>query len=378
MTERVADHAAASAAFIVLADAEGARIPTYARLCRIIAADPQLHGLLLEAPTGQRLPVLVLAALHDLVLRRPDLPLAAWYPSVTGDEPSQRDPTDALIHAVRAHRDEIVEVIRTRRIQTNEVNRSCAWRLGLAAATDGDDRPLALVELGASAGLNLLLDRFSYRFDGEPPIDVGDPTSPVRLGTTRHPGGGADGWPALLEAPLPPIVARVGIDQRPVDPSDPDDARWLAACTWPEQTIRYERMSAAVALAGEDPSEIRRGDLVDDLPLLLEELPDGCHVVVLSSWVLVYLERRRRIELLDVLGSASTSILATGGRLSLLTFEAGNVLPWVGVPELGGDASADRRTATTLAHTEVSGDGTAVRALARCQAHMTWWEALTG
>ena len=77
MTERVATAEAAAAAFRTLADAEGAGIPMYARLCRSIADAPPLASLLLEAPPGQRLPVLLLAALHDVVLGDPEVALAA-------------------------------------------------------------------------------------------------------------------------------------------------------------------------------------------------------------------------------------------------------------------------------------------------------------
>lgn len=375
MAMRVPDPAAARQAFLTLAEAEGARIPTYARLCRVIAAHPELYELLLEAPTGERLPVLLLAALHDLVLRRPDLPLAAWYPSVTGRDPSPDPPDGALLDAVRTHRDELLSVLRDRQVQTNEVNRACAWWWGLSQLTREDRRPLHLLEVGASAGLNLLLDAYAYRFDAPGgrvgQLVAGDATSPVRLGTTVR-GDLPDG----LGAPLPPVAGRVGLDRRPVDPADPEDRRWLAACTWPEQRVRYERMESALALAATRRPRVVKGDLVDDLERLVGEATPGSHVVVLSSWVLVYAERDRRAAFGGVLAEAAAHARRGGGRLSLLTLEDGKVLPWMDPPPLAGGSDADHVHASILAVTAFDHGEPEATPLARCQAHLTWCEPL--
>jgi hypothetical protein len=375
MNDRVADAAAAHDAFITLAEAEGSRIPTYARFCRIIARHPDLHGLLLEAPIGQRLPVLVLAALHDVVLRHPDCPLAPWYPSVTGTDPSREDPEAALVETCRSHRDEIVGLIRTRQVQTNEVNRSCAWWWGASQLCSGDDRPLFVVEVGASAGLNLRFEEYSYRFDDEQDAaDVGRRGSPVRLGTTVVHAAGGSRTP--VRPRLPPVVGRVGIDRNPLDPTDAEDRRWLAACVWPEQRLRYERMSAALSVAASAPPRVVRGDLVDDLGTVLAEAPDDSHVVVLASWVLVYLERDRRSGFASTLAAASVPMAGRGTRVSLLTLEADHVLPWMERPHLEPDASADRRHASILAATDFGAGRPVATPLARCQAHLVWLEPL--
>lgn len=401
MAERVATPADAAAAFRTFAAAEGGRIPTYARICRIVAADPDLHGLLLEAPTGQRLPVLLLAALHDVVLGDPPCALAPWYPSVSGVEPSAEDPEPALRVTIDAHRGRILELLRTRQVQTNEVNRCCAWWMALARLTYDDPRPIHLVEIGASAGLNLLLDRFSYRFTSRDELtpgghlDAGRAGSPVRLGVeVLASGQGAaqgsadqqdsDQWSAVSEDWSSdrwrfdtPIVSRVGLDQRPLDVTDPADVRWLEACVWPEQRVRFDRLTAALAMAVEDPPRVVAGDLVDDLAPLLEAAPDGTHVVVLSSWVLAYVPRARRDDLLELLGDAAAQLAARGCRLSLVTLEADSILSWVTPASLPPDASADERFASILAVTAfLAGGPPRARAIARCQAHLVWAELL--
>lgn len=372
MVERVPDAAAAAAAFRTLADAEASRVPTYARICRVIAERPELHGLLLEAPTGQRLPVLLLAAIHDVVLRDPTVPVAPWYPSVTQAPPSDDDPTDALVATVGAHRDEIVDLLRTRLVQTNEVNRCVAWRLALGELCVGDPRPLALVEVGASAGLNLELDHYLIELHhDDASTSTGAPDSTVRLATELRTGA----WPSASAA-LPSVVDRVGLDLHPLDVADPDDARWLAACIWPEQRDRFDRLAAAIALARDDPPRLVRGDMVDDIDGLVAATPNGAHVVVLASWALTYVERTRRVEFAERLAAAAAGVRARGGRLSLATLDAAHVLPWVQAPPIDESADADHRHASLLTVAEVTADGIDATPIAWTQAHLAWAERI--
>ena len=138
-----------------------AHLPLYHRISAAAARDDEVAALLLAARPGQARPVLLLAALHDLVLRHPDLPAARWYASVVGRETLPTgDPWPEVRTTVLDHRDELTDVIATRTTQTNEVNRTVYLTAGLTRAAAGlPDTPLALVELGASAVLLLALDR---------------------------------------------------------------------------------------------------------------------------------------------------------------------------------------------------------------------------
>ena len=373
------DAAEVRQSFEDLAAAEGDRIPVYASLSRAIARHPELHGLLLEAPVGQRLPVLLLAALHDVVLRHPDAPVAPWYPTVTPPPPSG-EPDEALLATVERHRDELLHLLRHRQVQTNEVNRCVAWWIGLrhlAVSTPG--LPVVLVELGASAGLNLRPDDYAYRFEvrGGATVQVGRADSAVRLGTEVRTGP----WPEL-DGPLPTIAGRVGLDRRPVDVSDEDDARWLRACVWPEQPVRQERLAAALEAAAGDPPELVEGDLVVDLPELLDRCrrtqPGPVHLVLLSSWVLAYVARADRSRLHETLIEHAGR---HDGAVSLLTLESDRVVPWAPPPPLPPDAGADEQHASILTATEYGPDrpgGATATAIARCQAHLVWVDRLHG
>jgi len=190
---------------------------------------------------------------------------------------------------VKRHGGEIGDVMRSRRTQTNEVGR-CA--VVLPALPSG---PLALVEVGASAGLCLLLDQFCYDF-GSTRLGVAGSRVQVRC---------ALAGPTPLPSAVPTIVWRHGLDVRPVDVRDENAVRWLLACVWPDHHERRQRLAAAIELARAQPPPVRAGDLVDDLPALLAEVPEDARLVVVHSAALTYVSPDRREAFADVLASAS-------------------------------------------------------------------------
>jgi hypothetical protein len=176
--------------------------------------------------------------------------------------------------------------MRARRTQTNEPAR-CATLLPALAQLPP---PLALIEAGASAGLTLLFDRYSYDYGGHR-IAGTDPLAP-----TLHcqPRG-----PVPLPARVPEISWRAGLDLNPLDVTRDDDVRWLSCLVWPGEGDREQRLAVAVAAARRDPPVVHRGDLLTDLPALAAQAPTGATLVVYHSAVLAYLapaDRRRFAE----------------------------------------------------------------------------------
>jgi hypothetical protein len=139
--------------------------------------------------------------------------------------------------------------------------------------------------VGASAGLTLLPDRYSYDNAGRTLISS-DPAAPV---LRCHPRG-----PVPLPAELPHVVWRAGIDLNPLDVTDADDVDWLRCLIWPDEPDRAERLDAALAVARRDPPRIVRGDLVDDLASLAARAPAHATLVVFHSAVLSYVSPSRR------------------------------------------------------------------------------------
>jgi hypothetical protein len=199
----------------------------------------------IPVPPGSVPQLRLLGALHYLVLSGQAPTLAAFYPSAGGDRPP-----DGAWPAAQSAIDEHFDQIRARlhrTVQTNEPGRSAVLFAGLLWLADRHRRPIRLLEIGASAGLNLLADRYAYQVSDHV---LGDPTSPLRF---------VDPW-----APPPPIdldaaaaglrlTARAGCDPAPLDPTDKDDQITLLSYIWPDELHRIERMRAALSVAAADP-----------------------------------------------------------------------------------------------------------------------------
>ncbi|MCV2888638.1 DUF2332 domain-containing protein [Ruegeria aquimaris] len=168
----------------------------------------------------------------------------------------------------------IAAVMRARRTQTNEPGR-CACLLPLLARLDG---PLALIEVGASAGLCLLPDLYGYDWGParlDPPGGARAPVFPCRVNDR-----------APLPGQHPEIVWRAGLDLSPPDLGDAGDVAWLEALVWPEQSERLARLRQAVAVARQAPPPVVAGDLTRDLAALIA--PVDARLVVMHSAVLTY------------------------------------------------------------------------------------------
>jgi hypothetical protein len=276
----------------------GTRAPLYARLSPAIAADDDILALLDDAPDEQRLPVLLFAAVHLLVLEGHCGELSRHYANLDTGPPADADPIPAFRHAALEHADRIRLLVATRRTQTNEIGR-CALYLPALRAVEEEVGPTALVDVGASAWLNLLLEHYGYdygqhgRIPGRSPIVL-----PCSLLGPPH---------TEVRAPdrVPRIAAAVGLDVSPINVHDDDAVRWLMACVWPDMTERYARLVDAIALARERPPRVVAGDAVSGVAGLVESSRAHGHPVVLTSWVLNYLPLRRQqdfVAALDRLG----------------------------------------------------------------------------
>jgi hypothetical protein len=238
-----------------------------------VAADGEVLAVLAELPESKRQPNLLLAAARH-VCGTPD----GW--------PQFR-------RWFLERRDEVVAVLLARRTQTNEPAR-CATLLPLLAALP---QPLALLEVGAAAGLCLLPDRYAYDYGGHrvPPARLVAATAPTfacrASRSTPLPDRGVD------------VVWRAGLDLEPIDVRDPDQVAWLEALVWPGEGDRLELLRAAVAVARADPPPLTRGDLRHDLPALAARAPRHATLVVFHTAVLAYVpDRGDRVAFAETVG----------------------------------------------------------------------------
>lgn len=183
------------------------------------------------------------------------------------------------------HWTEVREVALTHATQTNEAAR-CALLLPVLGSIDG---PIALLEVGASAGLCLYPDRYSYRYTGHRQLDPVDGASSVVLECTLR-----GDTPVPVPDALPDVVWRAGIDLHPLDVRAPADVDWLDALVWPEHDDRRARLRAAAEIAARTPPLLVSGDLNEQLAALAASAPSDATLVVFHTAVLMYLDEAGR------------------------------------------------------------------------------------
>jgi hypothetical protein len=354
---------------------------TYDAISRFAADDPDLLALIAEAPLAQRRPNLLLAAVHYLLLGGARHPLAAHYDTVRSvlggaDDPEapRNDVTVDFKDFCLAHRTALLDLIAVRSTQTNEVGRCAALlpALSVVAATYPPGQPLSLLDLGSSAGLNLLFDSYAYRYrqrsDGTV-LEAGQMPSLVDLECVVR--GELTDLPDLA---LPAIAERAGIDALPIDPTSEDGARWLLACLWPDNLTRFERLRGALAIAGttSHPPVIHRGDIVDDLPAVVANMASDVPLVVFHSWVAAYLTPQRQEELVE-----TVRMLSRSRPLHHVYMETPMETPGLPSPP-SPSAQPTSGLATALVHLDA--DGSAPTRLADVHHHgkwLQWWATPT-
>ena len=291
----------------------------YAEWSTAIADDPELIRRIDEWPHNKRQPLLMLAAARFLGAR-------------IGPYAGFRDFLDT-------HWDGVSRIVLSRSTQTNEAGRCAALLPSLARIAAAEGRPLALIEVGASAGLTLYPDRYGYEFD--------DGSGAV---TRLLPAGAAPGtYPVLrcatagpvpLPAALPAVVWRAGIDLNSLDIRDPDDVAWLEALIWPEQDFRRERLRQAIAVARTDPPLLVAGDLNEQLVSLAQQAPPETALVVFHSAVMAYLDAAGRERFRDAIALLAADRgchwISNEGHTVILQADGSSVVPEMDEARLRG------------------------------------------
>lgn len=248
------------------------RSELYAEWAAGIATDPAVAATLARIPATHRQPPLVFAVTR--MLGAPEASFRRWAAWLA------------------SHDDEVVAEASRRSLQTNEPLR-CAALVPALATVPG---PIALLEVGASAGLCLYPDRYSYRFSNGVDLDPVDGPSAVVLDCE------VSGDPPLR---LPEVVWRVGVDLAPLDAASEADRRFLTSLVWPGEHGRKERIEAALDVVAADPPLLVAGDATD--PALLEHIaglaPPGATLVVTTPGVLPHIPHAGRERLLEALAA---------------------------------------------------------------------------
>lgn len=255
--------------------------PLYQTLARAVAKDREILVLAARASPGPPRPNMLFAAVRLVLLSAArDEALARFYPDLTDQPASARRAAPVFRDFCRRHHAALAEILRTRVVSTNEPARSaCLLPAFALAARRHPEAPLHLIEIGVSAGLNLVWDR--YAFDYGPSGRVGDAAAGLHLRCAPH---GRRGPP--VPAALPAVASRLGIDKHPLRADDAADALWLRALIWPEQAGRAERLSRALAIVRADPPPIVADDAMALLPRVMPGIARNGTVCLYHSFTL--------------------------------------------------------------------------------------------
>ncbi|GAA1686655.1 DUF2332 domain-containing protein [Microcella alkalica] len=232
------------------------RSPIYAAWSEAIALDDELVALIDTLPVADREPLLVLTAARFTGLS-PRGDVRTW---------------------LEGEWDAVAAVARLRSARSDDLRRTGT----LVAALQGIAGPIALLEVGASAGLGLLADRYSHVFagpEGERRLDPVDGPSILELRCELGRG-------VPLPARMPDIVWRAGLDRSPLRLDRADDERWLRTLVWPEERTSAAQLDAAIGIAREHPPHLVAADAVDGVAALAAHAPPDATLVVWSPFLL--------------------------------------------------------------------------------------------
>jgi hypothetical protein len=319
--------------------------PLYAHLLERAADDAAAGGpvqRLLEpfdAPNlrADALALRLMAAVHRLVLTGDAPRLAAHYPSAGGTK-AQDGAWDAFGDLVADRVERLRELV-AMPCQTNEVGRCAPLAFGFFELASSYRLPLRLLEVGASAGLNLRFDRYRYGGGG---AAWGPPESPVDLtGLWRE-------APPHLPRDLA-VVERKGCDRRLIDLTTADGRLQLESSLWADQTTRLRRLRGAFEVAAREPATVEQASVDAWLPRMLGERSHGVATVVYHAIVYEYFSdavRRAFHEALDHAGAGATP----DAPLAWLRFEATPATRGYAATLTTWPGGAERVVATAGAH----------------------------
>lgn len=274
-------------------ECKGGRSELYYAMAMRIAEDKELLSLAANRRERQPIPNLFFAAIHYLLLQDQEHELATYYPSINRHAVEQ--PPFALFKAFcLEHSTAIKTIMGSRIVQTNALNRT-AYLMPIFSALFPAGEPINLIDIGASAGLNLHLDNYKYHYNGEYRIGTG----PVHIETEIRTGQ------------LPPfqqmvkINRKIGIDQNPLDVKEVDNAHWLKALIWADQRERFNRIAAAVSLAQQSDLELIKAKNITDFRDVILAQDTKTPLVVYHTHVLYQFTPEERMafrEMLDQVG----------------------------------------------------------------------------
>ena len=250
----------------------------YEYLSKQIAMDNSLLKIASNAREGQPAPNLLFGAVHYLLLKGREHPLKDYYPSIVGTPKTYKDSFPVFKDFCLNYQKEIEVILKMKLVQTNEVRRCSYLYPAFCIIYELAKKPLALIEIGTSAGLQLYWDKYSYSYGKDDLYGNVDSELPI---TAEIKGAN---MPFLLKT-APPVTSRIGFDLQTIDTHDEEEELWLKSLIWPEHNERLFLFDKALHYRKEASLNIINGDGVSLLPQYVEAIPEDSVICIFHTHV---------------------------------------------------------------------------------------------
>ena len=285
--------------FQTFAQAEAATSsPLYEFLSYKIADDEELLEVIRYIPKTQPKPNLFFAAVHYLLMQVED-PLRNYYPSLTANPLPFHESYPLFKSFALKYQQQLKQIFQQKLVQTNEVRRSAYLYPLIASIYEREQKPLALIEIGSSAGLLLALDYYNYCYNNDLRINLHERPFTIQSVNNGNP------LPTTI-INKPEIKERIGIDLNVVDLQNPEEYRWMQALIWPEHQERRQQFIEAKAINDTVEKVMLEGDAIQLLPKAIQRINKDHQIVIFHTHVANQLPKDVKELLIDVLKKEST------------------------------------------------------------------------
>lgn len=267
--------------------------PLYEHLSLMVAADKDILVLASHAREEQPVPNLLFGAVHYLLLKGRKHDLKHFYQSMVKRPRNFEESYPYFKDFCEKYKDQIQFILKSKLVQTNEVRRCSYLFPTFTYIYSISQKPLALIEIGTSAGLQLLWDQYTYSYGTNDDI-YGDENSEVHISSEiigeKRPH---------LDGGIPPVISRIGIDLNTMDLTDDEDYLWLNALIWPEHQERRDLFQKAAEYVKAASLTLIEGDGVELLSSLTKEISNNYCICVFHTHVANQMSQEVKAKLLQ-------------------------------------------------------------------------------
>ncbi|MFF2175641.1 DUF2332 domain-containing protein [Lysinibacillus sp. NPDC058147] len=271
--------------------------PLYEHLANKIAADEEVLKIAAFIPQGQPVPNLLLAGVQYLLSSSKD-DLVNFYPSLTTTPKSINEVYPVFKSFFLSHSEELKTLFQEKLVQTNEIRRCSYLYPMMTEIYERHQKPLALIEIGASAGLQLGMDRYNYCYNQQ--LHINNSNSAFVLPSENQ----GERLPASISN-TPVVCKRVGIDLNPIDIQTGEELLWLQALIWPEHEERRLLLNQALPILKELDLELIKGDAIKLIKEISRDINQDAMLVVYHTHVANQIPMELRLELIEQLKEIS-------------------------------------------------------------------------